>query len=67
MHVMAQAALPHFFFFSPGSHVRHMEVPRVGVGDPSCICDLDHSPRQRQILNPLSESRDRIRVLTDAG
>ena len=50
-----------------------MEVPRQGVqselqllayaratatSDPSCICDLHHSSRQCQILNPLSEARD---------
>ena len=27
--------------------------------DPSCLCDLHHSPRQRQILHPLIEARDR--------
>ena len=51
----------------------HMEVPRLGVEselwplayatataawDPSRICDLHHSSRQRWILNPLSEARD---------
>ena len=52
---------------------RHMEVPRLGVEselqlptyatatamqDPSPICDLHHSSRQRHILNPLVETRD---------
>ena len=32
--------------------------------DPSCICDLRCSQRQHQILNPLSEARDR--TLMDA-
>ena len=51
-----------------------MEVPRPGVEwevqlpactratamqDPRCICHLHHSSRQRWILNPLSEARDR--------
>ena len=52
-----------------------MEVPRLGVEselqlpasataiatpDPSVyVCDLYHSSRQHQILNPLIESRDR--------
>ena len=27
--------------------------------DPNCVCDLHHSSQQRQILNPLSEARDR--------
>ena len=57
-----------------------MEVPRLGVKsklqlpvyatatatlDVSCICDLHQSSRQRQILNPLSEARDRTHVLID--
>ena len=55
-----------------------MEVPRLGVElelqllayatatamrNPSCICDLHHSSRQRQILNPLGEARDRTHNL----
>ena len=28
--------------------------------DPSYICDLHHSSQQRQIVNPLSEAKDRI-------
>ena len=31
----------------------------TGTPDPSCVCDLHHGSRQRQILNPLSEARDR--------
>ena len=57
-----------------------MEVPRLGVElelklpaytratamlDPSLICDLHHSSRQRRILNPLSEARDQTCVLMD--
>ena len=59
-------APPHFFCFL-GLHPLHMEVPRSGVEselqlpasttatatpDPSHVCDLHHSSRQRQILNP---------------
>ena len=55
----------------------HMEVPRLGVQcelqllayttatavpDRRCICDLHCSP-QHQILNPLSEARDRTCIL----
>ena len=55
-----------------------MEVPRLGVEselqllaytiatetpDPSRVCDLHRSSRQRQILNPLSEARDQTRIL----
>ena len=57
-----------------------MEVPGLGeelelqlqayatataMWDPSCICDLHHSLQQHQILNPLSEVRDQIRILMD--
>ena len=56
-----------------GLHLRHMEVPRLGVKlelqlpayttataaqDPSRICHLYHSSGQCWILNPLSEARD---------
>ena len=56
-----------------------MEVPRLGVQpelqllayttatttpDPSSVCDLHHSSRQRRILNLLSEASDRTRNLT---
>ena len=56
-----------------------MEVPRLGVKlelqlltytpatatpDPSHVCDLHHSSRQRWILNLLSEARDRTHNLT---
>ena len=63
-------------------HPRHMEVPRLGVKtelqlpayttatampDPSCTCDLHHSSWQRQIINPLSEARDKTHILMDTG
>ena len=57
-----------------------MEVPRLGVklelwayaiatamGDLSCVCDLYHSSQPRQILNPLSEARDRTHILMDTS
>ena len=61
-----------FCFFGP--HPQHIEVLRVWVAselqlpayttatatwDPSCICDLHHSPWQCWILNAMSEARDR--------
>ena len=64
------------YFFGPLP--RHMEVPRLGVQselqppaytratatrDPSRVCNLHHSSRQRRILNPLSKGRDRTRNL----
>ena len=57
-----------------------MEVPELGVQlelqlpasttatamwGLSRVCDLHHSPRQRRILNPLSEARARTHVLLD--
>ena len=35
--------------------------------DPSGICDLHHSSRQGQILNPLSEARNRTCILMDTS
>ena len=61
-----------------GPLLQHMKVPRLGVEselslpayaratatrDPSRICDLHPNSRQRQILHPLSEARDRTRNL----
>ena len=63
------------FVCSLGPHL-HMEVPRLGIEselqlsayttaiatrDLSRICDLLHSSWQHQIINPLSEDRDRTR------
>ena len=71
-----------FVFVFLGLHPLHMDVPRPGAEselqlpasttatatpDPSCIWDLHHSSRQRWILNPRSEARDRACVLTDAS
>ena len=62
-----------FLFCFLGPHLRHMEIPRSGVKselqqlayttttampDLSHICNLQHSSRQHQILNPLSKARD---------
>ena len=73
-------ARPFFFFFFLGLHLQHMDVPRLeaeselrlpayitgtATPDPSRICDLHCSLRQRQILNPLSEAGDRTHILTD--
>ena len=59
-----------------------MEVPRLWVEselqlltsttatatpDRSHVCDLHHSSRQRQILNPLSKARDQTCILIDTG
>ena len=66
-----------FFFYFSGQHLWHMEVPRLGSNqsyttatatatqNPSHICNLHCSSRQCQILNPLSEARDRTHVLMD--
>ena len=51
-----------------------MEVSRLSVesgaiatGGRGRVCDTHHSSLQLQILNPLSEVRDRTRVLMDAS
>ena len=59
-------------------HMISMEVPRLGdeselqllayataMPDSSHGCDLYHSSRQHQILNPLSEASNQTRILTD--
>ena len=71
-----------FFFFFLGLHLQHLEVPRQRVKtelhlpayttatttqDPSCVCDLPHSSQQREILNPLSEARDRTGIFMDTS
>ena len=70
-----------FFVFS-GSHLRHIEVPRLRVQselqlpaytiatimwDQSRVCKLHHSSQQLQILSSLSKARDRTCVLMDTS
>ena len=65
-----------------GPHLWHMEVPRLGVtsklqlpaystaiGKPDLnhVCNLHHSSWQCQILNPLSETRDRTCILMETS
>ena len=68
-----------WFFFFLGPHLRHMEVPRLGVDsepqlpayatpqpampDLSLVCDPHHSSWQHRILNLLSEAKDQTHVL----
>ena len=68
--------------FRAALHLWHMEVPRLGVKsevqllaytaasakpDPSCVCKLHHSSRQRWIPDPLSEARDQTHILNDTS
>ena len=71
---------PSFFFLCfLGQHPWHMEVLRLGVKsdlqlqayatatamwDPSQVCNIHHSSRQHQILNPLSGAREQTHILT---
>ena len=70
----------YLFFFFLGLHLRHMEVPILGVElglqlqayvtatampDPSRVCSLSHSLKQCHILNPLSKARDQTHILMD--
>ena len=68
-------------FYFLGLHLWHVEVPRLGVQselqllayeataaqDPSSICGLHYSSRQRRILNPLSKARDQTCILMDTS
>ena len=69
-----------FIFLKP--HLWYMEVPWLGIKselqlppytiatampDPSCICNLQHTSQQRQILNPLSKTRDCTLALMDTS
>ena len=70
------------FLLFMATPARHMEVLRLGVKlelqllayvtttamqDPSCTCNQHHTSGQRQLLNPLSEARDRTLFLMDLG
>ena len=72
----------HFFFFFKWPHLRHIEVPGLGVEsetqlpayttatatpDLSHIFDLSHSLWQCRILNPLSEARDQTCILMETS
>ena len=65
-----------------GLHLRHMEVPRLGVEselqllayamatamqDPSHVCNPHHSSQQRWILNVLSKARNLTLILMDTS
>ena len=71
-----------FVCFLLGRHVQHVEAPSLGVKselqllaystatatrDLSRVCDLHHSSQQHQILNLLSEARDRTHILLDTS
>ena len=46
------------------SELQSQAYPRAtATSDPSCVCDLHHSSRQRQILNSLSEVSDQTCIL----
>ena len=42
-------------------------TPATATPELSHICNLHHSSRQRQILNPLSEARDRTCIRMDSS
>ena len=69
-----------FFFFwlfraAPvayeSSQVRELELQLLAYAtatqDPSCVCNLHDSSRQRRILNPVSKARDLICNLVDTS
>ena len=70
------------FFAFLGPYPWQMKVSRLGVQlelellacatatatqDASHVCDLHHSSRQHQILDPLREARDRTHILMDTS
>ena len=83
LHVFLGFGESFFVFVFLGPYKWQMEVPRPGVKselqlpayttaiatqDPSYVFDLQHSSRQHQILNPLSEARDQTPpVLVDTN
>ena len=82
VHSTLSFSLLFFFFGFLGPHLWHMDVPRLGVKselllpayataavmqDLSHIFDLYHSSWQLQILDSLSEARDRTCVLLDTS
>ena len=71
-----------FCFVFLGPNLWHTQVPRLGVKlelqlpvyttatampDPGRVCNLHHTSWQGQILNPLSEARDRTCILMHAS
>ena len=71
-----------FLFVLLRPYLWHMVVFRLGVEselqlpayvtatatpDPSCVCNLYHSSRQRRILNPLNEARYGTYILMDTS
>ena len=62
-----------FFRATPPAHGSSQTRGPIGAatatatGDPSGVYNPHHSSPQHQILNPLSQARDRTHVLTDAS
>ena len=67
--------LPHLWDMEvPGLEVKlglqltaYTTAVATAMPNPSCFCDLCHSLRHCQILNPLSEARNQIHILLDTG
>ena len=64
------------YLFILGSHLQHMEDPRLGVESdlqshsnarPSRICNLHCSLWQCWIFNPLNEARDQTHIFMDTS
>ena len=60
-----------FCLFFLGPHPRQLQLPTyttaTATPDQSRVFDVHHSSWQRQILNPLSEARDRTCILMGAS
>ena len=79
---LREVKLIFFSAFFLGLHPLHLEVPRLGVEselqlpayaratatpDLSHVCDLHHSSRQHQILNPLNGAQDGTCIFMDTS
>ena len=67
IYTLLQVFIFNFYLFILGPHLQHMEVPRLGVELELYSCRPIPQPQPHQILNPLSEARDRPCVLMDAS
>ena len=76
--VMEKICFASFFRAPPAAHGSSQARGRIGAlaaglhhshsnGDESRVRDLHHSSRQRRVLNPRSEARDRTHVLMDTS
>ena len=71
LHSLFHSLLPSSLLFPRLGIKLELQLPAYTTAtetwDPRCVCDLHHSSRQHQILNPLSKTRDRTHILMDTS